>query len=278
VARDGDTLALALCVELHGEGAMLPVLVLSDAPGVLGWDAARGLAVEDDAGRAYEVEELAQEAGLGALRTDVWIAPAPPPDARWLRLRIGGLTRTSVARGGGVERPLAGGDWELQIDLVPERTAVPVPPEPHERRAGIHSARVPVRGLAAFRGLVPIGQARVLQGAAVCLRALERYEDRAVLTVAVLADEPLRPLPLTAAAGRVEVWDDRGGRYDAAPLHGATHAGAGESTLELAPAIDPGARALGVRLADLPAEGPAPRAAELLSGPFSFGVALPPLA
>ncbi len=129
VAREGDTLILALCVEVHAEGAVLPLLVLSDAPGLLGWDPADGLEVRDDTGREYEVESLAQQAGLGALQTAVWIAPAPPPEARRLRLAVTGLVRTAVARSSGVERPLAGTTWSLDFDLVPERTAVPVPDE-----------------------------------------------------------------------------------------------------------------------------------------------------
>ena len=57
VAREGDTLIVALCVEVHSEGAVLPLLVLSDAPGLLGWDPVKGLSVRDDAGREYEVAE-----------------------------------------------------------------------------------------------------------------------------------------------------------------------------------------------------------------------------
>ena len=99
VARAGDTLVVALVVEVHPEGAVLPLLVLSDAPGLLGWDPVQGLAVRDDAGREYEVRALAQQAGLGALQTAAWIEPAPPPEARALRLEVTGLMRTAVAGG-----------------------------------------------------------------------------------------------------------------------------------------------------------------------------------
>ena len=110
-------------MEVHAEGAVLPLLVLSDAPGLLGWDPVQGLVVRDDAGRQYEVRNLAQQAGLGALQTAVWIEPGaatrrPPPAARGDRP---GAHRR-VAGGLGVERPLAGATWRLDLDLLPPRT------------------------------------------------------------------------------------------------------------------------------------------------------------
>ncbi len=277
VARAGDTLVLAHVVEVHAEGAVIPLLILSDAPGLLGWEAAQGLAVRDDAGREYEVTALAQQAGLGALQTAAWIEPAPPPDARRLRLEASGLVRTAVSRGGaGVQRPLAGESWELDIDLVPGRTTAEVPPEPAGDPPEGRPAGVPARTFGGFRDLVPIGQARMAEGAVLCLWALERYDDRAVVSLGTLADEPLRVGPLTPGSGRVEVWDDRGGRYSVAPIHGAARPGWSETSLEIVPAIDPEARALGVRLSDLPCEGPPPRGGEALAGPFTFGVAVPP--
>jgi hypothetical protein len=277
VARAGDTLVVALVVEVHPEGAVLPLLVLSDAPGLLGWDPAQGLAVRDDAGREYEVGALAQQAGLGALQTAAWIEPAPPPDARALLLEVTGLMRTAVARGGGgVERPLSGESWALEIDLVPGRTAVEPPPEPEGLPPEGGPAGVPARTFGGFRDLVPIGQARMAEGGAVCLWALERYADRAVLSLGTLADEPLRVAPVTSGAGIVEVWDDRGRRYGVAPIHGAARPGWSETSLEIVPAVDPDARAIAVRLASLPCEGPPPRGGEALAGPFTFGVAVPP--
>lgn len=277
VAREGDTLVMALCVELHAEGAVLPLLVLSDAPGLLGWDPAQGLALTDDAGREYEVTSLAQQAGLGALQTAVWIAPTPPPDARRLRLQVGGLVRTAVARGGGgVERPLSGSAWTLDIDLVPPRTGAPVPVEPDVAPPTGRPARVPARTFSGFRDLMPIGQARMAEGATVCLWALERYNDRAVLTVGTLAEDPLRVAPMTPGAGRVEVWDDRARRYEVSPIHGAARPGWSETSLEISPAVPPDVGALGVRLSDLPGHG-APAGRSPLAGPFTFGVTVPPV-
>lgn len=277
VARDGETLVMVLCVELHSEGAVLPMLVLSDAPGLLGWDPATGLSVRDDAGRDYEITNLAQQAGLGALQTAIWIQPVPPPEARRLLLEVTGLVRTSVARGGGgVERPLTGASWDLEIDLVPERTVAEVPDEPGDQVGSGRPAQVPARTFGGFVDLVPIGQARMVDGAAVCLWALERYRDRAVLTVGALVEEPLRVGPITPGAGRVEVWDDRGSRYQVAAIHGAARPGWSETSLEVVPPVHPEARALGVRLVELPGEGEPPRGRTPLDGPFAFGVALPP--
>ena len=277
VARAGDTLVAPLVVELHAEGAVLPLLVLSDAPGLLGWDPVQGLRARDDAGRDYEVRTLAQQAGLGALQTAVWIEPAPPPDARRLRLEVTGLIRTAAARGGGgVERPLSGTSWDLDLDLVPGRTAVEPPPAPGGTPPHGRPARVPARTFGGFRDLVPIGQARMGDGAAVCLWGLERYADRAVLSLGTLGDEPLKVGPITPGAGVVEVWDDRGGRYAVAPIHGAARPGWSETSIEIVPAIDPEARALGVRLSGLPCDGPPPRSGTALAGPFTFGVAVPP--
>jgi len=276
VAREGDTLVMALCVEIHAEGAVLPLLVLSDAPGLLGWDPAQGLAVRDEAGRVYAVRNLAQQAGLGALQTAVWIAPTPPPDARTLHLEVSGLVRTAVARGGtGVERPLTGTAWSLDLALVPQRTTAEVPAEPDGDPLTGRPARVPARTFSGFHDLMPIGQARMADGATVCLWALERYADRSVLTVGTLAEDPLRVAPMTPGSGRVEVWDDQRRRYEVSPIHGAARPGWSETSLEISPAFDPAVRAIGVRLADLPGHG-APRGQHPLAGPFTFGVAVPP--
>ena len=276
VAREGDTLVVALSVEVHAEGAVLPLLVLSDAPGLLGWDPVQGLVARDDHGRHYEVRNLAQQAGLGALQTAVWISPAPPPDARRLVLEVTGLVRTAVSRGASVERPLAGTTWRLDLDLLPPRTAVDPPEPPAQESPPGRPTRVPARTFSGFRDLVPVGQARVAEGAAVCLWALERYADRAVLSVAALAEDPLRVAPLTPGVGRVEVWDDRGRAVDGRDLVGAARPGWSETSLEVVPPIDPVARALGVRLSVLPGHSPSAAQRDALAGPFTFGVMIPP--
>lgn len=275
VARGADTVVMALCVEVHSEGAVLPILVLSDAPGLLGWNPSGGLSVRDDDGRTYAVRSLAQQAGLGALQTAVWIEPAPPPSARRLLLEVTGLVRTAVSRGTGIERPLSGARWALEIDLVPGRTATAPPGEPagDVMQAG-SSTRVPSRTFAGFRQLLAIGQARVVEGFAICLWSLERYADRGVLSIGALVEEPLRVAPLTPGVGRVDLWDDLGMRYAVSPINGAARQGWSETSLEVSPAIQSGARAIGIRLSDIPGYGPAPASRLPLAGPFEFGVAV----
>jgi hypothetical protein len=112
------------------------------------------------------------------------------------------------------------------------------------------------------------------EGAALCLWALERYRDRAVLTVAALVEEPARVGPIAPGHGSVTAWDDRGTRYAVAPVHGVARPGWSETSLEIVPAVPGEARRLGVRIADMPEE-PAPGGRVVLAGPFTFGVALP---
>ena len=276
VARGGDTVILALCVEVHAEGAVLPLLVLSDAPGLLGWDPAEGLEVRDDTGREYEVESLAQQAGLGALQTAVWISPAPPPEARRLRLAVSGLVRTAVARSAGVERPLAGATWTLEIDLVPERTAVAVPEEPPGARAGRRRRpacrRAPSRASATC---VPIGQARMADGVAVCLWSLERYADRSVLSVGHAGGgAPARGARSPRASAGWTSGTTAGAATTCRRSTARRGPGGARPASRCRPAIDPEARALG-RAARRPAR-PRRRAAQVLVGPFTFGVAVPP--
>ena len=56
--------------------------------------------------------------------------------------------------------------------------------------------------------------------------------------------------------GLVDIWDDRGARYSAGPVQGAGGPGWSETSIEVIPALDPAAGALGVRLSDLPRSGP----------------------
>jgi hypothetical protein len=271
-ARGGGTVVAAMAVEHHTEGAAVPLLVLSDAPGVLGWDPVAALEASDDRGRGYRVVPLARPGAVGVLQATLWLEPEIPPDARTLRLSVRDLVRTSVGRGGGgVQRPLSGGPWELVIDLVPPRTAAEPPPEPAAPAPapGEASGGVPSRALGAFLGLVPVGQARFPDGAAVSVWAIERYAERSVLTVSTLVAGDAEVPPLTPGNGRVDVWDDRGRRYLTAPIHGTGGAGWSESSVEVVPAVDPGAALLAIRLADVPrgAAGDVP-------GEMVFGVSL----
>jgi hypothetical protein len=250
VARGGSTIVAALCVELHSDGALLPLVVLTDNAGPIAIDTEHGVVVSDDAGHPYAVAERGQHSGLGLLQLDVWISPAPPPEARRLHVTVDGLTRTAITRrGDAVSRLLSHGPWELDIDLVPERTAVPTPDEPPAGDAPARPARVPVRAWGSFEGIVPIGQARLGADRCTCVWALERYRDRGVLSVSVLAPPEARDLsPGASAAGAVELWDDRGRRYEVAPVHSVMRPGWTEVTLETTPALGEDVAAIGLRI------------------------------
>lgn len=276
VARGGETLVLALSVEHHADGVVIPMLVLSDAPGLIEWDPGMGLTVRDERGDRYAGEVLNAASGLGQLTATVWVEPSLPPDARRLELVVDGLARINPARGGGpgVTRPMAGGPWSLLIDLIPERTVVAPPPEPIDQWVPQHSGSVPPRAHGAFVDLVPVGQARLAEGAAVCVLAVERYWDRAVASLVALGppgDEAEAP-----AIGRagIEVWDDRGNRYAATSVQGAARATWSEVAAEIVPAIDVDARALAIRVSDVP-RGTGTGHARTIPGPFMFGIRLP---
>jgi hypothetical protein len=271
VAHRGSTSVAALCVEMHADGALVPLVVLSDNAGPIAIDTEHGVVVADDSGRDYRVTERAQHPGLGLLQLDVWITPAPPPEARRLHVSVDGLTRTAITRrGDAVSRLLSDGPWELDIDLVPERTAAPVPEEPQARDTPAGPARVPVRAYSAFEGIVPVGQARVADETCACIWAIERYRDRAVVSLSVLANPDARDLgPGASAPGAVELWDDRGRRYEVAPVHSVMRPGWTEVTLEVTPALADDITVLGVRISGLLPEGAADE-------PLVFGVVVPP--
>lgn len=271
VARDGGTMVAALCVEHHADGAVVPLLVLSDAPGVLSWESLEDVVVRDDHDRGYAVSVLHGQAGLGAMQVSLLVEPAPPADARHLLVMIPSLSRLAPARGGsGVTRPLAGGPWVLDVDLVPSRTTVPVParvdPVDLDDDEPLGAGRVPTRGVGAFVDLVPVGQARVGAHVAVSLCSLERYEDLAVLTLAIL-DDPAAESPHAAEDVAVAAWDDRGTSYDVEFESASGAPGWSELAVRLTPALHPEATRLGVRVAPEPGAEDGPD--------FLFGVALP---
>lgn len=275
VARAGETLVAALAVEHYVDSVVIPVLILSDAPGVIGWDASTGLAVGDDRGTRYDVEVLRATAGLGQLAYTVRLAPAVPADATRLELDIDGIVRVSPARGGGagVTRQLTGGPWALTVDLRPPRTVAEMPDEPGDRRRPGARGSTPARSHGAFIDLVPVGQARLTDDSAICVFAIERYWDRSVLTVAALGShEDPAGVPVIEGAA-VDLWDDRGQRYRATALHGTTDDVWSEAAFEVLPPLDPDAQRLAIRVHTIPtqSEGSTPR-----PGPVTLGVALPP--
>lgn len=279
VARDPSALVAALAVEHYADGALVMLLVLSETPGVLALDPLDDIEVHDDLGRRYDARLAHGQAGLGSAQAALWIEPGLPADARVLDVGILELARvTSPRGGGGVTRPLHGGPWRLAIDLVPPRTRVPVPSRPGSARPGQASpARVPARTLRAFRDLVPIGQARMRAGSVVCLHALERYDDLAILTLSTKMQDGdahgAGAAPISADtegdrgnAALIEVWDDRGAAYRAELEHSSGAEGWSDQMVRLTPALDPGATSLGISVAATQAGG----------GIWAvFGVALP---
>ena len=276
VARGGDTLVAALGVEHHADGTVVPLLALSDAPGLLEWNPSMGLVIRDDRGDRYEAHVLTSASSLGQLCVTLWIEPALPPDARRLELVVDGVVRINPTRGGGggVARPLAGGPWSLLIDLLPERTVADAPPQPAAGSLPGQADSVPIRAHGVFIDVVPVGQARLGSGIAVCVLAVERYWDRAVATLVALGptgDEGNAP---AIGRARIEVWDDRGHTYRVTPVQGASRGAWSEVAAEIVPAIPPDADALAMRVSDLPLGADSGRRNDV-PGPFTFGIRLP---
>lgn len=257
VARAGSTAVCCPALEVHADGALLPLVVLSDNAGPVGLDVAAGVAVSDDLGTVYRCAEVATTPGLGLLQVDVWVTPAPPAAATALRVSVSGLVRTAITRRGErVPRLLSDGPWELDVPLAPRPTRAAPPPEPPPAAHPPRPARVPVRALPALRDLLPIGQVQMDEERGVCLWAIERYADRGVLMLVVLTPAAARDAgPGPAAAGAVRMWDDRGRRYAVVPVHTQVRAGWSETTLEATPAVGDDVTALGIAVAGVP--GPA---------------------
>ncbi len=274
VARSEATAVMALAVEHHAEGAAIPVVIVSDAPGLLTWDPDDGLTAVDDVGTHYVARTIAQSGTLGSLAVTIWLEPAIPSSARRLELSLTAVNRLSATRTrASVERALTGGPWELSIDLTPERTVASPPFAPHSADPlPPRPTSVPVRSVGALERLVPIGQARIRPAFTLALWSIEAYLDRAVLSLGLLVDHPSEAGHLFPDAGRVSVWDDLGNRYRATPTGGITGPGWSESTVEIVPAPSPAGATLGIEVDALPirdADGQA-----IKSGPLTFGVAI----
>lgn len=272
--RSEETVAVALAVEHFADGAAVPLLVLTEAPGVVGIDPEAAVRASDDAGRSYEIQSVSVETGLGAAQATLWLSPELPSDARSLELQVAELTRTNPGRrGGGTAKPLSGGPWTLSVPLLPERTAADPPERPKGPSPIAEAPKAPARAASAFERLIPIGQARLRENAVVCLWGLEDYGDRAVLTLGVLTTELADTKQLEPGRGDVEVWDDQGNRYSVTAISGAGDGRWSETSLEISPSPRD-ARTIGVQIANLP--GSTRRDDDRsLEGPFTFGITLP---
>jgi hypothetical protein len=275
VAHGGDTLVAALGLEHHADGSVLSLLMLSAAPGLLEWNPSLGLVVSDDRGDRYDAHVLSSSSGLGQLSVTLWIASPLPAEVRRLEVVVDGVERINPTRGGGpgVARVLSGGPWNVLIDLVPERTVVEPPPEPVGLPGTQEAGSVPIRAHGVFVDVVPVGQARLSEGVAVCVLGLERYWDRSVVSLVALGSSEAAQTPAIGRA-RVDAWDAAGHRYRVTPVQGASRGGWSEVAVELVPAIPPGSGALGLRISELPIGADSARR-DRISGSFVFGIRLP---
>lgn len=267
VRTDATAIAI-LGLEHSRDGAVAHALVLTDAPGLLDWDVETALSVSDDLGNAYAPSVIATTQGLGQLSTTISLAPSIATNARRLTFEVARLARISPARGAEpvISRALSGGPWHVDVDLVPERTVADVPPRPERRQRFTEPTSVPSRSLAAFEALVPVGQARHVDGWAIALIGAERYSDRWLLTVVALAPAG-GGAPASIGGARITAWDDRDTRYRATPIHSATGPGWSQALIELVPPLAADVASLAIQVEDVPCgDGPA------ITVPLLFGV------
>lgn len=273
VARSEETVVMALSLEHHTDGFAIALVILSGTPGQLAWIASDGLSVLDDLGKAYPVHLISQVTGLGALSATVWIDAPTPPQARAIRLSVSDIQRVAGSRGGaGGLRGLSGGPWNLEIPLLPEATIADPPPLGTEMRGAAAARRIPPRSWSALRSVVPIGQSRVREGASVSLWALERYEERDILTLSVLVDPPLMATQ-DEIGEEIQLWDDLGTSYSCRTVNTVAGARWSETVVEVTPPIDQAATRLGISLVALPISDPDGVPVDV--GRMTFGVALP---
>ena len=272
-ARSDETIVVALALEHHTDGFAVALLILSGAPGQLAWLASEGLSVVDDLGKAYPVQLINQVTGLGALSATVWIDAPAPPQARVIRLSVTQIQRVAGTRdGAGGLRSLSGGPWQLELPLLPAGTIASVPPMGGDVLGASAARRIPPRSWSALRSVVPIGQSRVREGATISLWALERYEERDILTLSVLVDPPFVATP-DEIGEEIVLWDDLGAKYSCRTANALAGARWSETVIEVIPPVDPEARRIGIQIGSLPiidADG-----APVGLGPVTFGVALP---
>lgn len=251
-SREGSTLVMALAVEIHGEGVAIPIVVVTDAPGIISLRDEDAVAVSDDVGTTYDVVTIARASGLGSMTATIWLRGAIPEAATRLDIRVAAIGRVAVTGSPvAVERAISGGPWDLSIPLRPTRTLADPPIQSGAGGAPAREPdRVPPRSCPAFRGITPIGQAKIRDGLVVCAWAIEHYDDRALLTIAALADAAADLEPVDVADDEVSVWDDVGGRYDVRSIAHVGGRGWSETTLEVLPPIDRRAMRLGIALRD----------------------------
>ncbi len=276
VEESAETLVACLGVEHHLEGAALTLLVLTASPGIVEWDPADGLTVSDDTGGAYTVTTISLTSGLGQVEATVWIVPAVPSEARTLHLDVDGVQRLNPARGErGVVRELSEGPWSVDVDLRPPRTLRDTPTRPRESDDPEEVQAVPARTRALFDGVLPVGQARLVEGTAVCLTAVERYADRWIANVVALGPEDAESAAPAVGRANLTAWDDVGTTYRLTALSGASDATWSQCAYEAVPALNPEASVLAVEMTDIPRGRDSGSRRFAIDGPIVFASVIP---
>lgn len=271
-----ETLVICLGVEHHLEGAAVSLLLLTSTPGLVDWDPREGLAVSDDGDGMYDVTPISMTSGLGQIAATVWITPAISPDVHTLHLDVDAVRRLNPSRGdGGVTRELTGGPWSMDVDLRPPRTLETAPLRPRTTAVPDDAHAVPTRTRAAFDSVVPVGQAHLVEDAAFCLTAVERYADRWVATVVALGPErEPRQVPVVGRA-TLCAWDDVGTTYRLTAMGGEAQESWSQCAYEALPALNPEATVLAVEMTDIPrGRDPEPRH-PIIDGPIVFASVIP---
>lgn len=276
VGESAETLVACLGVEHHLEGAALTILVLTASPGIVEWDPGEGLTVSDDTGGAYTVTTISLTNGLGQVEATVWIAPAVPPEARALHLDVDSVQRVNPARGErGVVRELSEGPWSVDVDLRPPRTLSDTPVRPAAPDDPEDVQAVPARARALFDGVLPVGQARLVEGAALCLTAVERYADRWIANVVALGPEDAESAAPAVGRAHLTAWDDVGTSYRLTALNGASDATWSQCAYEAVPALNPDASVLAIEMTDIPRGRDSGSRRFAIDGPIVFASVIP---
>lgn len=276
VGESSETIVSCLGVEHHQEGAAVAILILTASPGLVEWNPTEGLAVSDDAGGAYGVTPLSVISGLGQVEATVWITPAVPPEARALHLDVDGVLRVNPARGErGVARELSEGPWSIDVDLRPPRTLSDAPERPAVGRDPDDPQAVPARARALFDGVLPVGQARLVEGSAFCLTAVERYADRWIANVVALGPEDAATATPAVGRAHITAWDDVGTTYRLTALNGAADASWSQCSYEAVPALNPDASVLAVEMTHIPRGRDSGSRRLEIDGPIVFSSVIP---
>ncbi len=275
IGETAETLVVCLGVEHHMEGAAVSILLLTATPGIIEWDPREGLSVSDDAYGSYAVEPITVTSALGQVEATVWISPAIPQAAHVLRLDVDAVQRVNPARGErGLQRELSEGPWSIDVDLRPPRTLRDTPDRPITEDEPDAAQGVPARTRAMFDGVLPVGQAHLVEGSALCLTAVERYTDRWIANVVALGPEDADTAAPAIGRARLAAWDDIGTTYRLTALSGSAQGTWSQCAYEAVPALSPEASILTVEMTDIPRGRDTGSRRFAIAGPVVFSSAI----